>query len=145
VADTPIARSPFGDLPEGWQDLSLQPKWRTFVDPSSGCAVGNAIEEAGRLVWSVSPGEWTVLGPPPDGVEVVDLTHVRAMLRMPAADGLRVLPRVCALDLDRRMFPSGAAARTPVAGVPTEIVRETSAFVLAISRSYGAYLIEALV
>lgn len=144
MAEQPLALSPFGDLPHGWVDLSLEPKWRTFADPSPGCAVGHAVRHGDRLVWSVSPGEWTVLGARPEGIEVVDLTHVRAVVQIPHADAVRVLPKVCALDFDERSFPQGAAARTAVAAVATEIIRQPGVFLLVISRSYGAYITNTL-
>lgn len=136
-------RSPFSGLPTSWEDLSLLPKWRTFSDPGR-CATGHAVREGDRLMWSVSPGEWTVAGPPPDGMELVDLTHVRAMLRLPASEARQVLIALCALDLDDRMFPAGAARRTDLAGVVTEIVREGDSYVLAVSRSYARYFHTAL-
>ncbi len=138
---SPAAMSPFDELPDGWEDMSLAPKWRTFADPSErGCPVGHVRHEGQRLIWCVTPGEWTVLGPPPDNVAIVDLGHVRAAFRIPAAEAARLLPSVCALDLDDRMFPDGAAARTDVAGVATEILRDPSAFLLVMSRSYARYL-----
>lgn len=145
MAETPLALSPLDGLRNRWVDLSLDPKWRTFADPSPGCAVGHAVRQGDRLVWSVSPGEWTVLGPRPQGTEVVNLTHVRVVLQIPEPDALHVLPKVCALDLDERMFPQGAAARTAVAAIATEIIREPDVFLLMISRSYGAYLVDTLV
>lgn len=133
------ARSPFADVPNGWTDLSLEPKWRTFVDPSAaGCAMGRSILEGERLIWRVSPIEWTVLGSEP-AVEAVDLTDVRALLRIPSPEAVAILPALCALDFDERMFPIGGAVRTAVAGVATEIVREPDAFLLAVSRSYARY------
>jgi len=150
VADfRPTARSPLNDLPEGWADLSLTPKWRIFGDPSPGCAIGHAVRHSDRLFWSVSPGEWNVLGPRPDGIDVVDLTHTRVAVRMTSDLIPEVLSRVCALDFDDRMFPSGAAARTDVAGVATEIVRDDTSgevsYLLVASRSFGQYLHKALV
>ncbi len=141
----PLARSPVVGLPQGWADLSLLPKWRTFGEPSPFCAVGHAIRSAAGLAWSVSPGQWTVLGPRPEGAHVVDLTHLWAMLSLPETVALGALPKVCALDFDDRVFPEGRAARTAVADIATEIVRMDGALLLATSRSYGGYLAEALI
>jgi len=60
-----------------------------------------------------------------------------------------VLSRICALDLDDDMFPSLAAARTSIAGVATELVRDDidglPSYMLLPSRSFGNYLWEVLV
>jgi heterotetrameric sarcosine oxidase gamma subunit len=95
------------------------------------------------LVWSVTPGEWTVLGNRPSD-EVVDLTHVRSMFRLTGAEAAELLNRICTLDLSDGMFPNGAAARTLVAGVATEVVRDdietTPSYLILPSRSFGTYL-----
>jgi len=125
-------------------DLSQALKWRVFsgYDVSPGTAGGSGD----GLVWSVTPGEWTVLGAKPEGA--VDLTHVRAMFRLTGADAATVINRVCALDLGDDMFPSGAAARTLFAGVATEIVRddegEDPSYLVMPSRSYSTYILDVL-
>jgi sarcosine oxidase, subunit alpha len=150
----PIARSPV-PLPSGTDsgpltltDESLVPKWRVFGDEFADVAPGTSRRDGDGLIWSVSPGEWTALGPRPPG-DVMDLTHVRAMFRLTGEDACDVLSRVCALDLGDAMFPAGAAARTLVAGVATEIVRDDQAgspsYLLLPSRSFGLYLYETLV
>lgn len=107
-----------------------------------GSAVpGTACRHGERLEWSVSPGEWTVLGASGDGV---DLTHVRAVFRLSGTDAPDVLAGICWLDLADDMFPSGAAARTSIAGVATELVRDDRdgerSYLLLPSRSFGRYL-----
>lgn len=126
-------------------DLSQVPKWRVFTgfdQVRSGTSSGSG--EA--LVWSVTPGEWTVLGQRPD--EAVDLTHVRAMFRLTGPAASTVINRICALDLGDHVFPSGAAARTLVAGVATEIIRDddgdTPSYLLLPSRSFSAYILEVI-
>lgn len=130
------------DGPLRLQDLSSRSKWRVFTGPPA-VRPGTAARLAERLVWSVSPGEWTVLGERPDG-EAVDLTHVRAMFRLTGPEAARCLARVCALDLGDDMFPSGAAARTLMAEVATELVREDvegeRSYLILPSRSYGVYM-----
>ncbi len=124
-------------------DFSVVPKWRVFsgheqVRPGTSATVED------RLVWSVSPGEWTVVGPAPEQDPVVDLSHVRMMFRLTGPDSSGLLAKVCALDLGEDMFPDGAAARTLVAGVATELIRDDQAgersFLIIPSRSYGRYL-----
>lgn len=123
------------------QDLSDVGKWRVFDghDVRPGTSTGSGDD----LVWSVGPGEWTVLGARPDG-EVVDLTHVRAMFRLTGEKSASLINRVCGLDLDKGMFPTGAAARTLLAGVAIELVRDdvdaTPSYLVLPSRSFGTYV-----
>lgn len=128
-------------------DFSIVPKWRVFTGPA-GVAPGTSANFDERLVWSVSPGEWTVVGPRPDAPEVVDLTHVRVMFRLTGDEARGLLAKICALDLSDHMFPDGAAARTLLAGVATELVRDDQegilSFLLLPSRSFGRYLHEVL-
>lgn len=127
-------------------DVSATPKWRVFAGHED---VGPGLTESseGELVWSVSPGEWTVLGDRPEG-EVVDLTHVRAMFRVTGEHAADLINRVCGLDLSDGMFPNGAAARTLFAEVATEIVRDDEdgvpSYLLLPSRSFGVYVREVI-
>lgn len=115
-------------------DESLTPKWRVFADDV----------DTDQASWSVSPGEWTVLGLRPADEEVVDLTHVRAMFRLTGPDASRLLSKICALDLGDDMFPNTSAARTLVAGVATELVKDdregVPSYLILPSRSFGQYL-----
>lgn len=145
---------PAGAVPEAvgegliLSDFSLVPKWRVFSGYDE-VMPGTARSHGESLVWSVSPGEWTVAGPRPDHVPVVDLTHVRVTFRLTGSNAARLLSRVCALDLGDDTFPHGAAARTLVAGVATELVRDdqgdTPSYLILPSRSYGRYIHSVLV
>ncbi len=108
----------------------------------AGPPMGTADHVGGNLRFSTSPGEWTVLGALPDGG--IDLTHVRVVFQLTGDDARALLAKVCALDFDDGMFPSGRAARTSVAGVATEIVRDDQdgerSYLLVCSRSFGGYL-----
>lgn len=128
-------------------DFSVVPKWRVFSgyeDVKPGTS--KKLDE--QLVWSVSPGEWTITGSRPDRDPAVELTHVRVMFRLTGEDARSLLAKVCALDLGDAMFPVGAAARTLVAGVATELVRDDQngvpSFLILPSRSFGRYLHEVL-
>jgi sarcosine oxidase, subunit alpha len=127
-------------------DLSSATKWRAFSGYEDA-RPGTSRSSADGLVWSVSPGEWTVLGGRP-AVGAVDLTHVRAMFRLTGSDAAAMMNRVCALDFSDGMFPSGAAARTLFAGVATEIVRDdengTPSYLLLPSRSYHTYILDVI-
>lgn len=122
-------------------DESQTPKWRVFSGYEA-IRPGTSRETTDGLVWSVSPGEWTVLGDRPD--DSVDLTHVRAMFRLSGAEASGLINRVCALDLGDGMFPDGAAARTLFAGIATEIVRNdeqgASSYLLLPSSSFSTYV-----
>jgi sarcosine oxidase, subunit alpha len=126
-------------------DLSPTRKWRVFAGHED-IRPGTSHRSGDTLAWSVSPGEWTVLGDRPD--DTVDLTHVRAMFRLTGADAATVINRVCALDLGDHMFPNGAAARTLFAGVATEVVRDDEdgepSYLLLPSRSFSTYLLEVI-
>lgn len=122
-------------------DVSSTPKWRVF--DGYHLAPGTSKGTGDDLVWSVGPGEWTVLGAKPER-ETVDLTHVRAMFRLTGEDAAVLLNRVCGLDLSDGMFPSGAAARTLFAGVATELVRDDAegvpSYLIVPSSSFKAYI-----
>ncbi|MEX1038935.1 MAG: hypothetical protein WDZ96_08805 [Acidimicrobiia bacterium] len=147
---SPIPVEPFPDVATNGLtllDVSQEPKCRAFAGYQEiGPGTSRRLSE--RLVWSVSPGEWTLVGPAPDG-EVVDLTHVRSMFRLTGNHAHRVLAKICALDLSDDMFPDGGAARTLVAGVATELVRDdqrgTPSYLILPSRSFGRYLHTVLV
>lgn len=124
-------------------DFSIVPKWRVFSGYEE-VRPGTSAKFEDSLVWSVSPGEWTVIGGAPSLDPLIDLTHVRVMFRLTGDDSPSLLARICALDLGDEMFPDGAAARTLVAGVATELIRDDQegarSFLILPSRSFGRYL-----
>jgi sarcosine oxidase, subunit alpha len=154
VADwNPVARSIVTKVAQAddggliLSDASLTSKWRVFSGfDDVGPGVSKRLND--QLIWSVSPDEWTVLGPRPDEADVVDLSHVRAMFRLTGVDASKVLAKICALNLGDDMFPEGTAARTLVAGVATELVRDdqdgVQSFLILPSRSFGVYLYEVI-
>ncbi len=78
----------------------------------------------------------------------VDLTHGRALLRPTGEKGPRILARLSAIDLDDNLVPDGAALRTAVATVATDIIRDDRdgprSYLLHCERSVGQYLFDAL-
>lgn len=116
----------------------------------------------GTLVVGSGPGEWLLLAAPGSAGEVVsrvgtaddglvtvlDLTHGRALLRLtgPAAD--QTLSKVCAIDLADAVTPDGAAFRSSVAKLATDVVRDdvggVRSYLLHCERSSGQYLFDAL-
>ena len=130
-------------------DETAGPKHRLVDDAFGAVAPGRASRESDRLVYCTSPAEWTLLGRLPRGMPGIDLTHVRAIVRVTGADSRRLLAKVCSLDLGDHMFPDGSAARTSVAGTATEIVRDDldgdESFLLVTSRSFAGYLHTVLV
>ena len=129
-------------------DESTRLKWRIWED-LFGVGLGRGRRFGDSLAFSVSPGEWIVLGDRPDGSEVVDITHVRAAMRLTGPGARALLGRVCALDLSDAMTPDLAAARTLVAGVATELVRDDvegePSYLLLMSRSFAQSVHERLV
>jgi len=114
------------------------------------------------------PGEWFVLAPPGTAAQVAewlttlaadaapeefasvtDLTHGRALMRITGPDAADLLARLCGADLHDDMAPDGAALRSAVAGVATDIVRDdrggVPSYLLHCERSSGQYLFGALV
>ncbi len=82
------------------------------------------------------------------GTTCVDLTHGRALVRLTGAESPRVLAKLCAADLDDDLVPDGAALRTAVAAVATDIIRDdtdgTRSYLLHCERSVGQYLFDVL-
>jgi heterotetrameric sarcosine oxidase gamma subunit len=120
------------------------------------------------LVVGSGPGEWLVLAPPgaaaavadwlgtvaadaagDEFVSMTDLTHGRALVRVTGPDAADLLARLCGADLQDDMVPDGAALRSGVAGVATDIIRDDRAgvpsYLLHCERSSGQYLFGALV
>jgi heterotetrameric sarcosine oxidase gamma subunit len=128
---------------------------------------GRAVRDpAGTLGVGSGPGEWLLLAAPGQGPELacrlasiaelgpgehvtwVDLTHGRALMRLTGAPAAAVLARVCGIDLSDEITPDGAAFRTCVASLATDIVRDdvsgTRSYLLHCERSSGDYLFSAL-
>jgi heterotetrameric sarcosine oxidase gamma subunit len=127
---------------------------------------GDPVDLAGALVVGSGPGEWLVLAAPDatarvraglaalagraDGfASVVDLTHGRALVRLTGQDAPSMLAKLCALDLSDQATPDGSAARSSVARVVTDLVRDdrpdgTRSYLLHCERSSGAYLTDCL-
>jgi heterotetrameric sarcosine oxidase gamma subunit len=135
----------------------------------SGVGFGRARRDTdGTLVVGSGPGEWLLIGPPGragvlagrlagqlgpgDGATWVDLTHGRALVRLTGPDARRVLARLCGVDLGDDITPDGAALRTSVAALATDVIRDDAAgdsnsgpsYLLHCERSSGQYLFDAL-
>jgi heterotetrameric sarcosine oxidase gamma subunit len=130
-----------------------------------GTTFGRARRQDGLVVCGSGVGEWFVLGPQGQGASVVarlreelaaapalttvlDLTHGRALVRLRGPGVRTLLPRLTAFDLDDRLTPDGAAWRTWVAAVVTDLVRDDLAggpsYLLHCERSSGRYLVDTL-
>ena len=130
-----------------------------------------ARDSAGALVVGSGPGEWLVLGPIGTGrallgrlgemtanadgqelVTILDLTHGRALLRLTGTQAAAVLAKLCGIDLADASTPAGAAFRSSVAKLVTDVVRDDQespagpawSYLLHCERSYGQYLFDAL-
>ena len=159
-----------GDLAVG--DLSALTKvlvkapFLPTIDAALGTRFGRAIWDGDRLVTGAAPGEWLVLAPVGSAAQtgdhyraaltavteqlttVMDLTHGRALMRVSGEATQTVLRRLTALDLDDRFVPHGAALRTSVARVVTDMVRDDvdgrPSYLLHCERSSGRYLLGSL-
>lgn len=129
-------------------DESAAAKWRTWTDRFA-VGIGKARRSESVLALSVTPGEWIEVSGSDAPAAGVDVTHVRAMFRLTGPGARPVLEHVCALDLSDLMTPNLAAARTLVAGVATELVREDIdgelSYLLLVSRSFAAHTWDRLV
>jgi len=161
--------------------IHVRAPWNGAMAKALGVPFGRAGREApGRdvtgpdeswLVVGSGPGEWFVFAPPgaaaqaagwlgamaadsagEEFVSVVDLTHGRALVRIAGQDAAELLALLCGADLHDDMAPDGAALRSAVAGVATDIIRDDRAgeagvpsYLLHCERSSGQYLFDALV
>jgi heterotetrameric sarcosine oxidase gamma subunit len=131
------------------------------VASALGVPFGRATWDShGALVVGSGPGDWMVLDEPDitrlerlvaeagEFASVVDLTHGRALLRITGAGAAELLGGVCALDLSDDAVPDGAALRTSVANVVTDLVRDdvdgVRSYLLHCERSSGQYLADVL-
>ena len=132
-----------------------------------GVPFGRAARDPdGTLVVGSGPGEWLLLAPPGEAgaleprlekaaaqapgesVTWVDLTHGRALIRLHGRSAAGVLAKVCGIDLSDGITPDGAAFRTSVAALATDVIRDdvggTRSYLLHCERSSGQYLFDAL-
>ena len=140
------------------------------VQRALGVPFGRAARDAfpaldGALVIGSGPGEWLVLAPVGTAGEVreqlarmltgagefgslVDVTHGRALLRLRGESSADLLAKVCAIDLSDAVTPDGAAFRSSVAKLVTDVVRDDAdgvrSYLLHCERSSGQYLADAL-
>ena len=123
-----------------------------------------ARDEHGTLVVGSGPGEWLLLAPPGSALEVsqrvqevpdeemvsvFDATHGRALMRISGAATVALLSKVCAVDFADAVTPDGAAFRSSVAKLVTDVVRDDQdgerSYLLHCERSSGRYLFDALI
>ena len=152
-------------------DCTPLAKVLVLASPSGGVARAlgvpfgrTARDEHGTLVVGSGPGEWLLLGPPgasaalagrvkevsDEGlVSVLDATHGRALMRITGARAVDLLAKVCGIDLSEEVTPDGAAFRSSVAKLVTDVVRDDCdgerSYLLHCERSSGQYLFDALI
>jgi heterotetrameric sarcosine oxidase gamma subunit len=89
---------------------------------------------------------------PGEHVTWVDLTHGRALIRLTGSPGPRLLAKLCGIDLGDDITPDGAAFRTSIAALATDVIRDdllsadgrTRSYLLHCERSSGQYLFDAM-
>lgn len=134
-----------------------------------GVRFGRAARDAaGTLVVGSGPGEWLLLAAPGqaqaleperiaaegpgESVTWVDITHGRALIRLSGSSGPGTLAKLCGIDLGDEITPDGAAFRTSVAALATDVIRDdllsadgrTRSYLLHCERSSGQYLFDAM-
>ena len=131
-----------------------------------GVRFGRAARDAaGTLVVGSGPGEWLLLAAPGraadpgldaiaaqaqgESVTWVDQTHGRALVRLSGQHGPSLLARLCGTDLSDDITPDGAAFRTSVAALATDVIRDDlpgsiRSYLLHCERSSGQYLFDAM-
>jgi len=147
--------------------VHVRAPWNGAMAKALGVPFGRAARDGASLVAGSGPGEWLVLAPvgsaaavvsrlertaaesaPQEFVSVVDLTHGRALVRVTGPQAADLLARLCAIDLADDMTPDGAALRSSVAAVATDLIRHDLAagpsYLLHCERSSGRYLHDAL-
>jgi heterotetrameric sarcosine oxidase gamma subunit len=137
---------------------------RGEVARSLGVPFGRAARnEHGTLVVGSGPGEWLLLASPGSAAEVArraeeipdkglvsvfDATHGRALMRITGARAADLLAKVCGVDLSEEVTPDGAAFRSSVANLETDVVRDAQdgvrSYLLHCERSSGQYLFNVL-
>ena len=124
--------------------------------------------EDGTFVIGSGPGEWLIIGEIGCGVElasqwqsslahatesdelltVLDLTHGRALVRLRGTASRDVLAKVCGIEFSDAVTPDGAAMRTSVARLTTDLVRDDQdgvcSFLLHCETSSGQYLFDSV-
>jgi len=82
-------------------------------------------------------------------ISVFDATHGRALLRVTGSRAPDLLAKVCAIDFSEAVTPNGAAFRSSVAKLVTDVVRDDVdgeiSYLLHCERSSGQYLFDALI
>ena len=124
---------------------------------------GRAVRDSGGTLTAGSgPGEWLLLAAPGRGpvlaarvgglatrcpgelVTATDVTHGRALVRLTGPRAAAVLAKVCGIDTSEPITSDGAAFRTSVAAVATDVIRDDTggvpSYLLHCERSSGAYL-----
>jgi heterotetrameric sarcosine oxidase gamma subunit len=129
-----------------------------------GVRFGRAARDEHRtLVVGSGPGEWLLIGPPgasaavagrvgevpnEEMVSLFEVTHGRALMRITGAKTVDLLAKVCGIDLSEGVTPDGAAFRSSVAKLVTDLVRDDRggerSYLLHCERSSGQYLFDAL-
>jgi heterotetrameric sarcosine oxidase gamma subunit len=132
-----------------------------------GVPFGRAHRNAsGVLVVGSGPGEWLLIGRPGQAAEIAsgladmtgrasgdygsstDLTHGRALIRLTGSKSADVLATMCGIDLSEIVTPDGAAFRSSVAAVATDVIRDDAggvrSYLLHCERSSGQYLFDKL-
>ena len=175
MTDRPVARSPIEqadpiEMVRDWEIsrrktsapvrlADLTPMTKIGVkaqEPPFDAGYGKSLRIGDWLVTGSGPGEWTLLGPVGETMDVattgfatvIDLTHGRALMRLTGHNAASALEKICSIDLSTPMCPNGAVFRAAVANVVTDVVRDDiegiPSYLLHCERSSGQFLFDTL-
>jgi heterotetrameric sarcosine oxidase gamma subunit len=135
-----------------------------FAEPGSAKRAED-LRPQDVLMCRFGPGEWlamatldrrasmwghlrTLAADADDLVSLIDVTHGRVVLRLTGARAAITLSKICGIDLRDDVTPDGAALRTSVAALVTDIVRNDvdgqRSYLLGCEWSSGQYLWDAV-
>lgn len=81
-------------------------------------------------------------------VHAADLTHGKAVVKLSGATAAQALSKICGLDFDETVFPTGQVKQTSAAKIKTLIARsdenDTPTYYLQVERPFGQYFWETL-
>lgn len=167
-----LVRPQSGAAPLSLTDLTALSKTSIRASEASGVVEVMGVEFGrttrsadGPLIVGSGPDEWLIIGSAGaesqvlaeagrraedkgERLTVVDMTHGRALFRLTGEDTAGLLSKICAIDFSDDIIPHGAAFRSSVAKVVTDIIRDDLAgspsYLLHCERSVGGFLYEAI-
>jgi sarcosine oxidase gamma subunit len=112
-----------GSGPGEWLLLAPPGEQAALCDRLAALAAGQAAGAGDAAGTAEGAGTGDAAGAG-ELVTILDLTHGRAVMRLTGAESAATLAKVCGIDLADRVTPDGAAFRSSVAKLVTDVVRD---------------------